>query len=304
MDLALWAIQIILSIKLITVSYTHGLRQSQPTMQEAIQKLGKFSQPLLYIISVCTFIGAGIIGLASVLGSSTWLIPITAVIMSHHAVVLNFLPYQRLVKNPRFLSVLFFWCSRYLSLMGDGYFFPLDACAVEIYMLTISATDEWRTAHPGAIIGLLELSGVENTHSSPQLDERKRETEARLRESYKGFTRQDFLSLPVMSAYERYYKQFDKTYHVQLQLESIVLKGKSLPDVSPLVDSNFIAEVETLVLTAGHDVAKLCGSILMDVSREGDHFTQMNGDCQSHPCGRHDHERCERHMLFNYLWAG
>lgn len=145
-------------------------------------------------------------------------------------------------------------------------------------MLSISATDEWRTAHPGAVIGLLELSGVENnSRPSPRLDERKREVEARLRERYKGFTRQDFLSLPVMSSYNRYYKRFSKTYHVLLQLESIVLKGKDLPDVCPLVDANFTAEVETLVLTAGHDVANLHEPILMDVSREGDHFTQMNG---------------------------
>jgi DNA/RNA-binding domain of Phe-tRNA-synthetase-like protein len=144
-------------------------------------------------------------------------------------------------------------------------------------MLLISVTDEWRTNHPGAVIGLLELSGVENTHTSLQLDERKRETEARLRDRYKGFARQDILSLPVMSAYEQYYKRFNKTYHVQLQVESIVLKGKSLPDVSPLVDSNFIAEVESLVLTSGHDAAKLCEPILIDLSREGDHITQMNG---------------------------
>jgi DNA/RNA-binding domain of Phe-tRNA-synthetase-like protein len=148
-------------------------------------------------------------------------------------------------------------------------------------MILISATDEWRTNHPGAVIGLLELSGVENTSSSPQLNDRKRETEARLREKYKGFTRQDFLSLAVMSAYDEYYKRFNKTYHVQLQLESIVLKGKNLPDVSPLVDSNFIAEVETLVLTAGHDAAKLTPPILMDVSREGDQFTQMNGETKA-----------------------
>jgi DNA/RNA-binding domain of Phe-tRNA-synthetase-like protein len=144
-------------------------------------------------------------------------------------------------------------------------------------MLLISVTDEWRATHPGAVIGLLELSGVENAHPSLQLDDRKRETEARLRERYKGFIRQDFMSLPEMVAYEQYYKRFNKTYHVQLQVESIVLKGKSLPNVSPLVDSNFVAEVETLVLTAGHDVAKLHGPVTMDVSREGDLISQMNG---------------------------
>jgi DNA/RNA-binding domain of Phe-tRNA-synthetase-like protein len=147
----------------------------------------------------------------------------------------------------------------------------------EIVMLSISATDEWRTSHPGAAIGLLELSGAANIYPSPSLDGRKRETEMRLRERYRGFTRQDFLVLPVLSDYERYYKRFNKTYHVQLQVESIVLKGKDLPDVSPLVDSNFVAEVETFVLTAGHDVAKLHGPIAIDVSREGDQMTQMNG---------------------------
>jgi DNA/RNA-binding domain of Phe-tRNA-synthetase-like protein len=144
-------------------------------------------------------------------------------------------------------------------------------------MLLISATEKWRTAHPGATIGLLELPGLENTSSSSRLSERKREIEADLRERYKDFTRQDFLALPVMAEYDRYYTRFNKTYHVQLQLESIVLKGKRLPDVSPAVDANFMAELETLILTAGHDSQKLRGPIVIDVSREGEQMTQMNG---------------------------
>lgn len=87
----------------------------------------------------------------------------------------------------------------------------------------------------------------------------------------------DFAALPVMQAYVQYYKKFGKTYHVQLQLESIVFKGKSLPSVSPLVDANFVAEVGTLVLTAGHDVAKLAPPVSIDASREGDEIVQMNG---------------------------
>ena len=144
-------------------------------------------------------------------------------------------------------------------------------------MLSISATDEWRATHPGAVIGLLELSGAVNTQPSAQLEGRKREAEARLRAAYQGFARQDFLLLPVMAAYEQYYKRFKKTYHVQLQVESIVLKGKNLPNVSPLVDSNFVAEVETFILTAGHDAERLQGSVHIDVSHEGDAITQMSG---------------------------
>jgi DNA/RNA-binding domain of Phe-tRNA-synthetase-like protein len=148
-------------------------------------------------------------------------------------------------------------------------------------MPSISVTQDWRAAHPGAMIGLLEVSGAQNAQPCARLNERKREVEARLRKSYDGFSRQDFLSLPVMAAYERYYKRFDKTYHVLLQVESIALKGKNLPDVSPLVDVNFTAEVDTLVLTAGHDVTKLRGPVWMDVARQGDSMTQMNGSAKA-----------------------
>ena len=152
-------------------------------------------------------------------------------------------------------------------------------------MLTITATDAWKAAHPGAQIGLLEISNVNNSGPAPELDQEKRAIESRLREKYAGFSREDFLSLPVMGAYHRYYRKFGYTYHVLLQLESVVLKGKSLPNVSPLVDANFAAELETLILTAGHDVAQLEAPILIDVAREGDEITQMNGNRKNVPAG-------------------
>jgi DNA/RNA-binding domain of Phe-tRNA-synthetase-like protein len=144
-------------------------------------------------------------------------------------------------------------------------------------MIEVSDTAEWSTAHPGAVIGLLEVAGVDNTLPSPPLNQLKRDTEARLRQDYAGYSRKDFLALPAMAAYEKYYRRFDKTYHVLLQVESIVLKGKRLPDVSPLVDANFTAEVSTLVLTAGHDVDKLVQPVWIDVSHPGDQMTQMGG---------------------------
>lgn len=144
-------------------------------------------------------------------------------------------------------------------------------------MLDITVTDEWKSAHPGASIGLLEVSGVENKKVSSELEAYKREVENRLREKYQTHSRQDFLSIPVMQAYVQYYKRFSKTYHVLQQVESIALKNKNLPTVSPLVDSNFIAEVETLTLAAGHDVSKLQGAVYIDVAKDGDQMTQMNG---------------------------
>ncbi|MCA1797822.1 MAG: hypothetical protein LC645_09920, partial [Geobacteraceae bacterium] len=152
-------------------------------------------------------------------------------------------------------------------------------------MLKINATDEWKETHPGAQIGLLEISGVDNSQPAPALDQEKLAIEGRLREKYAGFSRDDFLELPVMQAYHRYYRKFGYTYHVLLQLESVVHKGKSLPHVSPLVDANFAAELDTLILTAGHDVAHLEAPVVIDVAHEGDEITQMGGNRKEVPAG-------------------
>ena len=151
--------------------------------------------------------------------------------------------------------------------------------------MEITVTDAWKKAHPGAQMGLLEISGVDNSKSAPELEQAKRDIESRLREKYAGFSRDDFLALPVMEAYHRYYRGFGYTYHVLLQLESVALKGKSLPKVSPLVDANFAAELETLILTAGHDVDQLKEPVVIDVARDDDEIVQMNGANKAVPAG-------------------
>ena len=94
---------------------------------------------------------------------------------------------------------------------------------------------------------------MNNSKRTTPLDARKKDIESRLRNKYVGFSRANLLSIDTLNAYKNYYKKFKKTYHVQLQLESVVLKGKSFPNVTPLVDANFASEMETLLLTAGHD---------------------------------------------------
>jgi DNA/RNA-binding domain of Phe-tRNA-synthetase-like protein len=147
--------------------------------------------------------------------------------------------------------------------------------------VAISVTNEWKARHPDALIGVLEVSGVDNTQRNPALEQRKRAAEAAVRARYAGFSRAQLIAIPVLADYVRYYKAFEQTYHVLLQLESIILKGKPLPTVSPLVDANFIAEIETLVLTAGHDVARLREPVRIDVAGGGDTMTQMNGSIRS-----------------------
>jgi DNA/RNA-binding domain of Phe-tRNA-synthetase-like protein len=76
-------------------------------------------------------------------------------------------------------------------------------------------------------------------------------------------------------------EKFGQTYHIQLQLEAVVQQGKPLPNVSPLVDANFAAELETLILTAGHDADVLEAPVTIDATHGGEPFRQLNGVVRS-----------------------
>jgi len=145
----------------------------------------------------------------------------------------------------------------------------------------IKITDQWHSTFPGGHVGLLLIGNVDNSIRTRALDQKKKEIESSLREKFAGFSRQDLVGLEVLKAYRNYYKKFKKTYHVQLQLESVVQKGKSLPDVSPLVDANFTAELETLILTAGHDADLLKAPITIDATQGNEQFIQMNGQIRT-----------------------
>lgn len=44
MNILLWALQVILAIKLMTTTFSHGIQKSKPEMQQAIEKMGKTSR--------------------------------------------------------------------------------------------------------------------------------------------------------------------------------------------------------------------------------------------------------------------
>lgn len=151
--------------------------------------------------------------------------------------------------------------------------------------LLIAATDAWRAAHPGAALGVLALREVANPAQHPALDARKAALEQSLRERYTGLDRAALAQLPVLQAYAAYYKRFKKTYHVGLQLESIVFKGRGLPNVAALVEAMFMAELDDLLLTAGHDLDRLALPLTLDVAQGTETYTLLRGDPQTLKAG-------------------
>ena len=124
------------------------------------------------------------------------------------------------------------------------------------------------------------LNGVSNTDQHPGLASRKTAIEKELRTVYAGMDRAALKALPTLSAYAAYYKTFKKTYHVQLQLESIVLKGSPFPKAAALVEAMFLAELKNLLLTAGHDLAVVEGAPAVDVATGEELYTRLSGEEQ------------------------
>jgi DNA/RNA-binding domain of Phe-tRNA-synthetase-like protein len=141
-------------------------------------------------------------------------------------------------------------------------------------------TSSWKSSFPGAHVGVLVVRDLINPSHHPQLEKRKAELEGQLRSQFSGQDRAALSGHPVLQAYNAYYKRFKKSYHVQLQLESIAWKGKSIPSVSALVESMFMAEMKNMLLTAGHDLDVVQLPLTLDVSKGNERYTLMRGEEQ------------------------
>jgi DNA/RNA-binding domain of Phe-tRNA-synthetase-like protein len=144
--------------------------------------------------------------------------------------------------------------------------------------MRVQGTQTWRSSYPGARIGILGMEGVSNTSGVAELAARKRTLEAELRSRYASMDRAQLRLLSPLDAYTAYYKQFGKTYHVQLQLESIVFKGKSIPESGSLVEVMFMAELDSLILTAGHDLGEVHGDLSVGAAAGTETCIGMDGE--------------------------
>lgn len=144
----------------------------------------------------------------------------------------------------------------------------------------LSIGEAWGTNYPGAVVGLLAMHSVANPAQHDALELRKEALERQIRARYEGCDRAALRELPELRAYHAYYKRFKKTYHVQLQLESVILKGKPLPRVASLVEAMFMAELDDLLLTAGHDLGAVMPPVGIDVADGSERLVRMNGQEQ------------------------
>ena len=146
--------------------------------------------------------------------------------------------------------------------------------------MTINISSNWETQQPGASVGLLILTNAPNIADHPELSKAKQALEEELRKRFAGLDRKSLREEPTMAAYDAFYRPFRKTYHVQLQLESVVFKDKPIFSPSALVVSMFMSELKTGLLTAGHDHSLLELPLLADIADGGESYQKLDGSQQ------------------------
>lgn len=124
-------------------------------------------------------------------------------------------------------------------------------------------------------LGVLIMDNVLNTPSC-KLDSMKLELENHIRDKYGKIERKALKCFHPIDAYVSYYKGFGYTYHVLLQLESII-KGKPIPKRFPLVEAMFMAELKNMLLTAGHDLNKIIAPLCLNASTGYEKYITING---------------------------
>jgi DNA/RNA-binding domain of Phe-tRNA-synthetase-like protein len=138
-----------------------------------------------------------------------------------------------------------------------------------------TVTEAWKATYRGAVAGFLAMGDVANPEHLPALDQRKVQLEEQIRASFT--TSEELRALDRLQVYRAFFKRFKKTYHLQMQLESIAFRGKSIPRVAALVETMFMAELKNYLLTSGHDLDAVRLPASMDIAEGTERFVRING---------------------------
>ena len=131
------------------------------------------------------------------------------------------------------------------------------------------------------MVGVIGLRQILNPEREAALQAYTTEVEAQLRERFAGGDRAALAGTSALQAYANYYKRFDKTYHVRLQLESVVFKGKPIASPGAIVQTMFAVELKNMLLTAVHDLDLVRGGLTVDVATGLESYKVLGGGEQA-----------------------
>lgn len=140
----------------------------------------------------------------------------------------------------------------------------------------INKSQTWINNLPDAYVGSLIINNAPNLPAHEALDSARLDLENELRDRFGSLDRKSLRHDPVLAAYDAFYRPFRKTYHVQLQLESVVFKRKSIFSPSALVACMFMAELKTGLLTAAHDLTAVDLPLIAEVASGEETYQRLD----------------------------
>lgn len=133
------------------------------------------------------------------------------------------------------------------------------------------------TQYPEATLGVLVMRNLETAPDEAALDAGAESLLAGLQKRFGGLTRPELRQNYPLNVTLAYFKKFNQTNPVQHQLESILAGRKSLAEAPPLPRAMFLAEMENLLLTSGHDLDRLEPPFSLKVAAERLPFMGISG---------------------------
>jgi len=134
--------------------------------------------------------------------------------------------------------------------------------------------------YPNAVFGIMVAQKVNTATDRSRMDILKSTEIDRIKTKHKGYERKTVSCSEPICHYVAYYKKFKKTYPVLLQLESVLLKDKGIPNVGIPVEAMFLAEVSNQILTAGHDLDRIDGNLTVNIAVGTENYQGISGKNQ------------------------
>ncbi len=131
--------------------------------------------------------------------------------------------------------------------------------------------------YPGFTLGLLAVRNIQGPPDEAALAAAAGRVLSELKIRYEGLPRAEVKRLYPVTPYLVYFKKFDQTYPVQHQLESVLQGRRDLASGPALPRIMFLAEMESLLLTAGHDLDRVEPPLRLAVADDREEYMGISG---------------------------
>jgi hypothetical protein len=152
-------------------------------------------------------------------------------------------------------------------------------------MTKLEIAEGAREAYARWRIGLLEMGELGARSRSPALEGLVRRVEESLEERLGGKSRKELAATRPLDLYSGHFGRRGRAYPVLLQAEAIASRGRRLEMPDPLVLAMFAAELESLLLTAGHDLDALKAPLVLALADGASAMPTLGGSEKTPPEG-------------------